>query len=328
MLRFFDGFESQTVSEWTTQTGVFSLVAAGRLGGNAITVSGPCLSKTIDSQACWTVGFGFKPPRPDIAGVFLALMDGTTVQVQLEFANTGTNIIIRNGSGAVLGMAAIPCELGVWHYYELQVVFNATAGSVILKKDGATLTTLTGVPTIYSAHASADTLWLSSNNGNCVYDDIYMCDATGALNTTFLGDCQAVLFEPTQDGVHTAFVPSVGTSHYPMVDEIPADGDATYVASSTVGAIDTYRTPTAATSGSVRGVKISMTARKDNAGNRNVGFVFGDGVHAVTNLGAPIALSTDYERQVTAVMETNPLTSAAWTLADLKADEFGVTVTA
>jgi hypothetical protein len=34
-----------------------------------------------------------------------------------------------------------------------------------------------------------------------------------------------------------------------------------------------------------------------------------------------------YTRQVTAVMEINPLTGNPWTLADIQADEFGLEVT-
>jgi len=327
MLRFFDGFESQTATEWTNQSGIWSLAAAGRLGGNAIDISGPCLSKTIDSQPSWFVGFGFKPPRPDMPGVFAGLMDGGTMQVQLSFANTGTNLVVSNGNGTVLGTAVINYEQGVWHFYELNVVFSATAGSVILKRDGATLLTLTNVNTIHSANATADTLWLTSNNGQCLYDDVYMCDATGTRNNTFLGDCRVTLWVPTQDGVHKDFIPSTGTSHYAMVDDVPSDGDATYVSSGTVGAIDTYRTPAATFAGTVKGLKVGVTARKDDAGNRSVGIVIGDGVDPVTQLGANFALTTVYTRQVTAVMETNPLTGNPWTLADIQADEFGLEVT-
>jgi len=328
MLRFFDGFDSQTATEWTNQTGIYSLVEPGRLGGNAVGVSGPCLSKTIDSQASWFVGFGLKAPRPDMPGVFMGLMDGGTMQVQIAFGNVGTNLLVSNGAGTVLGTAVINFEQGVWHFYELNVVFSATTGSVTLKRDGATLLALTNVCTVHSGNNSADTLYLTSNNAVCIYDDIYLCDASGSANNTFLGDCRVVLFPPTQDGVHADFTPSAGSSHYAMVDEIPADGDATYVTSATVNATDTYRTPAATFAGSVKGLKLSLTARKDNAGNRSIGFVLGDGVHAVGAVGSAIALSTDYERHVTPVMETNPLTSALWTLSDIQADEFGVTVTA
>jgi hypothetical protein len=127
--------------------------------------------------------------------------------------------------------------------------------------------------------------------------------------------------------VHKDFIPSTGTSHYAMVDDVPSDGDATYVSSGTVGAIDTYRTPTATFAGTVKGLKVGVTARKDDAGNRSVGIVIGDGVDPVTQLGANFALTTVYTRQVTAVMEINPLTGNPWTLADIQADEFGLEVT-
>ena len=255
------------------------------------------------------------------------LGDGGATQIQVEFASTGTNLIVRNGDGTVLGTAVTTGDLNVWHYYELKVVFHATAGSVILKRDGATLLSLTNVKTIHSANASADTAWFTSNNSHCYYDDIYMCDASGTRNNDFLGDCRVTIWVPTQDGVHTDFTPSAGTSHYACVDEIPSNGDTDYVSSGTVGAIETYRTPAATFAGTVKGLKVSASARKDDAGYRSIGIVVGDGVNPVTQLGADFALTTAYTRQVTAVMEVNPLTGNPWALADIQNSEFGVKVT-
>lgn len=331
MLRFFDGFETKSYATWTTHSiggGGPSISSQGRFGGSALSIYSATVSNVVGSQSCWTVGFALQSSNQSTQGAFMVLVDGSTTQIQLEFSTSGSTLLVRNGNGTILGTVATSGDLNVWHYYELQVVFSATVGSVILKRDGATLLTLTNVNTISSANASADTLSFTTGFGCTVLvDDIYMCDTSETINNTFLGDCRVTLWVPTQDGAHKDFTPSAGTSHYAMVDDMPSDGDATYVSSGTVGAIDTYRAPMATFAGTVKGLRVGITARKDDAGDRSVGIVIGDGVDPVTQIGGNIALTTVYTRQTTPIMEINPLTGSPWTLADIQADEFGLEVT-
>lgn len=320
MLRFFGGFDLEDAAQWTTTNGVWGY-AAGRFAGYAIDVASNSLAKTFDNQATFAIGFAHQPSRPDMPGTFFWFSDSAgQVPVQLGWQNA-TTLVVSNGQGTALGTVTVANATG-WHGYGLQVTFGPT-GSLTLYLDGVAVLTLTNVRCCgNNSTTTAYAINFTSNNAHCYYDDVYLCDTQGSTHTGYLGDLRVMTWVPTADGSHTDFAPSTGTSHYACVDEVPANSDTDYVSSSTIGATDTYKTPGATITGSVAGVQIAMTARKDDAGSRTVGFMVG-----ASQQGASVALSTSYTTYRTAVMETNPVTGVGWTQSDLQTQEFGVQVT-
>jgi hypothetical protein len=155
-------------------------------------------------------------------------------------------------------------------------------------------------------------------------DDLYVLDDTGeAPCNTFLGDVKIEYLRPRAAGASQAWTPVGVAEHWRAVDDnATPDGDGTYVESVTPGQTDTnlYQ-PTGLPAGSIFGAQLSLLARKAAIGPRVIAPV----VNAI--VGPPhVHLSADSYVYHSTIYEKNPTTGAAWTIADVNAAQFGVTV--
>jgi hypothetical protein len=143
------------------------------------------------------------------------------------------------------------------------------------------------------------------------YDDVYVVDSGGAVHNGFLnpgGFLQVSTLVPTADGSNLAWTPSAAGSHFNKVNELSGtfpDGDTTYVTDTTSGDADSYQATDLRAGSVVYGLQTNLYAR--NVGNFNG-----------TSVAAPAAYA--YLQQL---YDLDP-TGAAWTLANVNADEFGV----
>lgn len=109
---------------------------------------------------------------------------------------------------------------------------------------------------------------MPSGVGSCYLDDVYICDKSGGVNDTFLGDIKIGCIFPRQD-VTTGWTPSTGTTHFSLVNEHVPDDDSTYVFTNSASAIDSYYFDNVSSfSGQIQGAQISFFARKNDEGSR------------------------------------------------------------
>jgi len=344
--RFCDSFDAYLTADlllrWTAQylfnSATTTISASNGRNGTSSLRTGPTNSnqgaagvgKTLGSQATWIVGFAFRTPtlntNPTIP--FASLDDGFgTHQIELSFTSGGFLRATRNGT--LLGTAtSVPLVANTYAYVELLGTIDATAGVVTIRVNGAQVLALTGQNTKNTANASADTIVLGMSAGvgpggdNWDYDDLYVLDGTGAANNTFLGDTRVQALRSTGAGHSTQFALGAGTSNWEAVSEATEDGDTTYVDSATAGQIDAYTfgalTPV---SGTIPFLQTMLVARKDDAGIRTVADVISDGI--TDHVGASNNVGTSYQQWLT-IHETDPVTSAAFTLANVNARQYGV----
>jgi hypothetical protein len=111
---------------------------------------------------------------------------------------------------------------------------------------------------------------------------------------------------------------------YKLVNEPSPDDDLSYLSDSTVG--DQSRVTFAAITGQgVKGIQVYTRTRKDDAGARAYRVTCKSGATTIDN-GSDIYLATGYQT-ISQVYETDPNTSAAWTISGVNAAEFGVKTT-
>ena len=256
--------------------------------------------------------------------------DAGTEQLSVRIEYTNRLQVVRNGTVLATETAAT-MSLNTWYYIELKVTFSGTTGSYALRRNGAVVAGIpdaTGVNTIGTANAFANQIAVMAVNGNVnpgsmAFDDLYLCDNAGTVNNDFLGDIRVLGQLPNAAGTPATTFNKFGAAatNWQSVNDNPNDGDTTYVASSTVGNSETYKYP-ALPGNTTRVLAVVGTpiARKDDAGGRSLAAHVRSGT--VEADGPSSALSTTYAIYEQ-VMETNPVTGAAWDVPTFNAAEFG-----
>ena len=262
-----------------------------------------------------------------------ALYEGSTAHLTVVIESTGKLSIKRgayNGTNLATGNTVL--SVGTWYYVELKATINDTTGSTEVRINGVADSplTLTNTDTRNGGVSGVCDIFMlgqvaSTTGSQASYDDVYVCNTSGATNNDFLGDCRIDTLLPNGDGNYTQFTPSTGVAHYAVVDEsTPNTTDYNY--SSTSGDRDSYTFPdlTGLVSQTVYGIQINAAALKSDSGSRSLGTM--SRLSGTNKDGAGAALSTSLA-YLSEIQETDPA-SVAWTEANVNAAEFGVKVTA
>jgi len=343
-LIFCDGFDHYSTAELNLKWNVAinNLViqnTIARNGGQAVYFAGndPSLNKTLSNNSTNLIaGVAFYPTSFSSGifgnGIFSFGYNGAD-QISIIPTITGGLQVVFNGfsngwansPNTVLGTTSSGLlNLNVWNYIEVQTNFTSAASGYVninLNGQSAHTLSLTGIATLTSGsipgiNQVALGHSLSSNGDNSIYyDDFYLCDNTGTTNNTFLGDIKVITLTPSASGRLNQFTQTGGTTggHYTAVNEIPADGDTSYVASSTVGNIEDYKLSTLPGVGAVYGIQVVAYVRKDDAGARSLAIGVGNGSTESFNSGSYLTESYQF---YTNPLNTNPLTSANWSPTD------------
>ena len=338
-LRFFDSFDhyatADLLQKWSSTSGTApTIVASGRRSTSCVRIPGASnssLTKTIDSQATWIIGFAVNvSTAPSAATSLVMCLDAGTEHLRLRLNTDGTISVLRGGS-AVLSTSATAIAFGSFGYLEWKFTINDATGSYDVRYNGVSITSGSGVDTRNGANSTSNQFQLRSSTnigGNYDFDDLYICDSTGSSNNDFLGDVRVDCYMPSGNGNSSQLAGSDGnsTDNYALVDEASQNGDTDYVQSATSGQKDTYAfTDMSHTPTSIFGVQINMIAKKDDSGTRSICAVTRSGGSDTD--GTTQALSTAY-LDYREIRETDPNTAAAWTRTNLNNAEFGVKVAA
>lgn len=337
-LRFVDSFDhygsSDFAQKYTSAAGGGNLTISagnGRRGTNCLRITNTlaALTKTLDGQATWIVGFAFgvsSLPGTDLD--FLSFLDGGTVQTDIRLRTDGTLRATRNGTTLATSSNAI--SNNTLYYIEVKVTISDASGVVELRVNGSSTgwINITGQDTKNTANASANGIKLSGVGISTDFDDYYICDGTGSANNDFLGDVRVDCYLPSGNGNSSQLVGSDGnsTDNYALVDESSQNGDTDYVQSATVNNKDTYAfADMVHTPSSIFGTQLNMIAKKDDSGTRSICSVCrSDGADYDGDTQALGTTYVDYRQ----IRETDPATSSAWTRSNLNSAEFGVKVAA
>ena len=292
------------------------------------------LRAPFDAQRTWFVGVPLMASDLASPHRFLGLLSGPTdFQVSLAL-NTAGFIEAYQGSpqaGTLLGTGSHLVTIGTWYFVELGAYIDNSAGTLQVFVNGMLDLDLSGIDTQALAGDTADTIvlggFITATGGALSFwlGQIYVCDDQGASENTFLGDCRVIAQVPTGDGAHAEWTPLTGGDQYAMVDEIPPDGDTSYVSSRALGAIDTFTFPALGVTGTVIAVKTCMDAERDDVGYRAIAPV-------IRQLGtdyiyADVVASAGSYAKFTETFLVRPSDGNPWQASDLATTEFGVAVT-
>lgn len=235
-------------------------------------------------------------------------------------------------SGTLLGTSSLQWSADAWHTLDLRwQITSTTVGIVEVWVDGTRWLNLTAVDNTNTANANMQTVRIgaiSAAFGTGLYmaaDDLAINDTSGSLNNAMIGDGRVVLLKPNGAGSNTSQTRG-GTdtgANWSQTSELPPSLTQ-YVLSATAGTRDTYALEDVpAGSWTVNACEVLAYAQNSDSGTGSLGLTVKSG--STTNEGTAQNLTTSgaYYRQL---YETDPATSAAWTVAAVSALEAGTTV--
>jgi hypothetical protein len=332
MLRFIDGAghydTAKLTAKWNNAVNATVLPGAGRFGGGAIRVNdvtNGLLLKTLDTQPTWIVGFAFYTGTfPLTNTVILKVLDAGAVQVDVRLNNDGTLSITRNGAPLTGGTTTFALSTNTWHYIEFKVtIANAIiASSCQLKIDNALVADVAAAQdTQDTLNASANAISFHGSVPNATFSDVYICDAAGGVCTDFIGDSRIVQMLPNAAGDLTQFTVVNAGNNWSAQANNPSLNDGQYVYSATPGQVDLYNLQDLTLTGPIKGIQVSVYARKDDSGTRQAATAIKTG--GTTFIGTTRNLTTSYVDYST-IYELNPFTVLAWVPVDLVALQAGI----
>ncbi len=338
-LLFIEGFETygsltnsdltlELIKKWGAAGGTFSIVA-GRDGGKCVqnTATSTFYYFVSTDITDWIVGFAIK------FGVG-SVVDGIIFRIR-EFTPTATDFhltvntdifgdILINahllGSGTPDTSTSRFMVEDIWYYFEIKLNIDNSTGSYEVKVDGVTKLSNSGVDTKNGNGTGKYLRWTNPTVVDSYFDDIYICDNTGAQNNDFLGDCTIVAINPDSDVTTEWSTP--GASHYTEIDENPSDEDTSYIETGSPTAVDLWGFENVTNLfGSIYGIQVcgESTRTGDAIDLRIV-----SGATTSDDVGTDNTEVNDPDYVTyTRIVELDPNTSSAWTLSNLNAAQFG-----
>lgn len=350
-LIFVDSFDTyQTAhitSKWTSKQGSPTIGSGGRTSNALATQDIQGVHKGVPSQTTYIVGGAFKAASFPGASPFCFMLFSSTntPEVGIFLTSSGAIAVYRAGQTSIGGQLAYYSDYldssdggiistGVWYYIEARIYLHSTNGTWSVKVNGVEVVAGTGNTVENEAAIKQVSVGhFGGGTGTSYIDDVYICDTSGTVNNTFLGDVTVEAIYPNADGSSSQFTGSDAdqTNNYQLVDEKVGDttypDTSDYVASSTATHKDLYNfsamTPSSAT---IHGVQVNILAQKSDTGTRTYKSVAKLSSGSATDGDVEFAPSDSAWAYGCDVWETTPGTSNAWTVSDVNGAEFGVKV--
>ncbi len=314
----------------TTQPGGVSksLITHGNPGANAWAFA----RLAIPTSAELYVGFNIYMENPPASSRnFFRLTDSsnnnpTGISTGLILArNSDGSVSVNRASGGTI-FTTTPNTLiaATWYYIELHAVFGTTTGSVEMRIEGVTVGSATDVDTAGNISGTGyDYVYYTAELINRLYwDDIYICDASGSTNNSFLNPVNVFTLFPNANGSTNDMTPVGAATNWEAVQDTTWD-TTTYVQTDVTNHIDYYNLQNLTTSpSSIYGVIVGSLYTKGNHPLRKMRNKAKLGPNVVDGVTSDEGVYLNY-RRIADLLETKP-GGGAWTEADVNNLEIGV----
>ena len=258
------------------------------------------------------------------------------IQVGLFVMTTGQlRIILYNDDGDRITeiQSTTPLvSVGNFHSIQFKAFINATTGFVEVRIDNDVVVwdaAVTGLDTDPSLYGMTGQFELGGAFASGVgrspewsVDDVFVINDAGSINNDFVGDKQAFLLLVDGDGSTQDWGFVGGASAWEAIDEIPADGDTSYIEATSVNDISVFSLEDVATNLiDIIGVQMTHVVRKLDAGAATLqGSLVSNGS---TGAGVDRSITENYAHW-NDVIEQDPDGPTAWTPAKLNATEYKI----
>lgn len=248
-------------------------------------------------------------------------------QIHVSINGAGQVFLFRGGTQLATSASGVVAINNTFHYMEIGGVINSSTGSITVKIDGVSVLTYTGNTANTSATSSIQQIGfvMLGQSGNASANvskiqHLYVCDNTGSVNNTFLGDVRIRTLFPTGAGGSTQFTPTGASTNWQVAATTPPATATKYNQDSTVNDQDLFTAAPLATTVAVVGVTVKAYTGKTTAGSRTLSPILKSGTTQVAGTAIPVTPTPAYAKQV---CNLDPNTGTAWTAAGVNAIQFG-----
>jgi hypothetical protein len=320
----YNGFGAHVLTSATSRFGTgLSLFPVGTSSSTSTVVRKdfPAVAKVIIGVAHYSTSFD------NNTYLFTTYGDsGTINHVNLRIMLSGAVQILRGTTQIAISPPGV-CIPSAWHYIELSATISDTVGVVTARVDGVVQATFTGDTKNAGVAATIDRVDLCnlvSGPNSWFEDDFYIADGTGAAPwNDFLGDVRVQTMRPNGAGSSTQLIPVGSGNNWDNVNEVPPSV-ADYNYSTTPGARDLYTMDDLGLgTTTVLGVQVVTIAQKTDASPRSIKNLLKSGATVYPSATRALAATPT---PMIAIYQTNPATSAQWTVPEANAIEAGIEV--
>lgn len=250
---------------------------------------------------------------------FLELYSSTGVVIfQVRGESTGRISINTSTNGATFTQAAITSQSyirqGFWQHLEIYCKSDGGSSLAEIRFNGSTVLSST-ITLPSTAGFSQIGIRGTSVNDTMFVDDLYVWNAQGTKNNTFIGDKRVETLYPNADTAQADWTITGTVSGWDAINDATPDSDTSYIQAATASSTSTFDvTNLSISSGNIIAVQNSYLAKKTEAGTCDVRV---DAVsNSVASVGTQTSLTTEYS-YFSDVHETDPNTSSDWTVTSV-----------
>ena len=283
------------------------------------TTSATGVNTTSFNTANLYMGFYFKVVTAPTSGdeeVFVVLDTGGTAKASGRM-NPSRQLVIYNTGGSVAATGTTALTVGQVYWVEYRGSSGSAAAAYEVRIDS--VSELSGTMTQTNNNHGSVRLGKATNNNNNAYDFRYS-NWVGS-DTAYVGPISTKGVFPDANGSTQQFTGGTNASGYLEVDDIPADDDTTYVASTgAANNVALFRCASMPSSSSVKAVK-GWARAKTPSGTSSTKLRVRSGSTNSDSTGS--ALGSSYVNRFR-LLENDPNTGSPWLEADVNAAEVGV----
>ncbi len=346
-LVFIDGFDHYNFirAKWQVSGSLDNpTFVAGRFGGQAIKKqfqnAMQSQRRNLGTQTEIFFGCAFNAPGFPLTfseSMFRLEDAGGTVRMSIALTPSGKLSIT---AGGFINTSTIGLSTGQYHYIECHYLPKDAAGKggvaevlldgvQVANIDGASFPTTTGADDDIEIFGFMDD---GTNSPRYLFDDLYILNAEGTSNNSYLGDVRITTMFAALDGDRNEWSPKTdGLPNYQEVDETLLDSNTSYVESGLIGAAEDYDNENFASKqvapGQIFGVQVANATLRTATGSiefKNemvvAGVRFSDEIEY--NPGNAAFCVNTYVR------DTDPSDGLTWTEDKVSAVNSGIVITA
>jgi len=235
---FTEGFEFGVFNGFIATAGSPVRVSStARSGSYCFNVPGMTIYREFSGVSEVYFRYGYNTSQINSTNQRFQWLNGTTVLGHLRLE--GEHITAYTSGSTLIGTGSVFIPSSTWFLLEAYIKIDNSIGRIVVKIDGITDIDFTG-DTQPDAITTINRIGNSFPGASTHYvDDIAINNALGETDSGWCGDGHIILLKPVSDGDVLQLIPSSGSSHWSLVDDIPPN-ITDYVSGSTVGEYDLY----------------------------------------------------------------------------------------